>query len=147
MKVARRPPIVQLLAPRSWWCRWLELSAAGDWGTAFVRLTEAVEARSGLTVGCLALDDVQVTYGSNGRPPRLDRVPALHSVRLSEAPPIGGTLSLPMLGREAMTPYLDNIFVALWDWAERKHAGQLNGCRRRGRPPVLEAKFAELNVQ
>src|SRR3546814_8550525 len=51
-----------------------------------------------------------------------------------------------MLGREAMTPYLDNIFVALWDWAERKHAGQLNGCRRRGRPPVLEAKFAELNV-
>src|SRR3546814_12245823 len=55
MKVARRPPIVQLLAPRSWWCRWLELSAAGDWGTAFVRLTEAVEARSGLTVACLEI--------------------------------------------------------------------------------------------
>src|SRR3546814_19692004 len=52
MKVARRPPIVQLLAPRSWWCRWLGLSAAGDWGTAFVRLPEENGRASCRDRGC-----------------------------------------------------------------------------------------------
>ena len=41
-KVARLPPVVQLLAPEGWWRSWLELRAAGTWGPAFARLIAAV---------------------------------------------------------------------------------------------------------
>lgn len=43
--LARLPPIVQLLAPKAWWRRWLELPAAGDWGPLFTELAAAIAAK------------------------------------------------------------------------------------------------------
>ena len=42
--------------------------------------------------------------------------------------------------------YLDLVFRTLWDWAERHCAGNLDGRRREGRPPVLRREFAGRNV-
>ena len=42
--------------------------------------------------------------------------------------------------------YRDLVFGQLWDWAERHCAGNLDGGRREGRPPVLWRKFAGRNV-
>lgn|GEM_PF-3037872 len=87
--IVREPPIVQVLAPEAWWRRWLDLAPAGDWGTPFASLAAAIAAGTGVTVQCVAFEDVQVTYGSAGRPPTLDRIPALRPVRPGETPPIG----------------------------------------------------------
>ena len=99
--IVEESPIVQILAPKSWWRGWLELGAstrkaAGRWEPEFSKLTRDVEKRLGIAVECMALDKlVDITYGSDGKTPQLNRVPALCPVRPDNVPPIGQALSLP----------------------------------------------------
>jgi hypothetical protein len=147
VRIAKEPPIVQLLAPEGWWRSWLDLLPAGDWGGAFARLAKAVEAQTGVAIECRALEDVEIAYGLDGRAPRLDHVPALYPVRPGEEPPIGDALSsASSADSEGMTNYLETTYRALWAWAERHHGGELDGGRRQGRPPVLKPEFASRNV-
>ena len=99
--IVEESPIVQILAPTSWWNGWLELGAstrkvAGRWEPEFSKLTRDVEKRLGVAVECMALDKLSdITYGSDGNTPRLNRVPALCPVRPDNELPIGQALSLP----------------------------------------------------
>jgi len=81
------PPIVHLLGPIPWWRSWFETAAAGNWAPAFARLAVEVEKRIRVTVECMATGDSDLLLGGNGRPPSLNRVPALHFVRLDRDPP------------------------------------------------------------
>lgn len=98
--ITAEPPIVQLLAPKAWWKAWLELHgstrrAAGYWEPEFTELAQDIENRLGIAVECIALEDAtSITYGSDGKTPQLDRVPALYPVRPDEALHIGKALSL-----------------------------------------------------
>ena len=84
--IAEEPPIVQILAPKSWWRGWLEISgstrgAAGAWEPEFVRLTRDIEERLGVGVEFMALDDVQhsdIDFGSDRRHPQVNRTLAVH---------------------------------------------------------------------
>ena len=96
--ITRAPPIVKLLAPCGWWRQWLDLTPAGNWDPALAHLIAAVERETGVVIDCMALEGVDMTYGLDGRAPRLDRVPALFSVHLDAEPPIGAALSLPVSG-------------------------------------------------
>jgi hypothetical protein len=91
-KIAMSPPIVQLLAPRAWWCAWLNLKPAGDWAPALHALATEVQTCTGVTIECMACDDGNVTYGFDGRTPQVDRVPSLYPVRLNDTPVIGAPL-------------------------------------------------------
>ena len=99
--IVEESPIVQILAPTSWWNGWLELGAstrkvAGRWEPEFSKLTRDVEKRLGVAVECMALDKLSdITYGSDGKTPQLNRVPALCPVSPDNEPPIGQALSLP----------------------------------------------------
>jgi hypothetical protein len=95
VKLVREPPIVAILAPRNWWRAWFDLPAAGNWGPAFAALADAVTARTGVTITCMALEDVALTYGIGEHPPRLGNVPELYAVRPAEMPPIGDALPVP----------------------------------------------------
>lgn len=92
-KVVRKPPIVQVLAPKAWWRSWLELAPAGNWGPAFARLAEATNAKTGVTVECVAFDDVEVTYGVDGQAPQIERVPAIYAVDLDQEIPSGEAIA------------------------------------------------------
>ena len=82
------PPIVQILAPFSWWRHWIETKAAGDWGPALARLASDVEERVRVSVECMATDETpQLILGLNGRKPSLDRPPTLSAVHLDRNPP------------------------------------------------------------
>jgi len=94
VKLAQLPPIVQLLAPKAWWRRWLELPAAGAWGPPFTELAAAIAAKIGAPVECMALDDVEVIYGLDGQAPRLDPIPNIHAVCLTGTSPPLATLCL-----------------------------------------------------
>jgi hypothetical protein len=91
-KIAMTPPIVQLLAPRAWWCVWLNLKPAGEWAPALHALATEVQTRTGVTIECMACDGGDVTYGVDGRTPQLNRVPSLYPVRLNDSPVIGDPL-------------------------------------------------------
>lgn len=146
VKVAQLPPIVQLLAPKAWWRRWLELPAAGDWGPPFTELAAAIAAKIGAPIECMALDDVEITYGMDGQAPRLDPIPNIRAVCLTDTSPIGEALSSPSPDGRAESRYLDRVNRSLWAWADRHHRDHLDGGRRQGRPPVLAHGYAELNV-
>ena len=99
--IVEEPPIVQILAPKSWWRGWLDLGAStrkasGRWEPEFSKLTRDVEKRLGVTVECVALDKpADITYGPDGNTPQLNRAPSLCSVSPDNKPPIGQALSLP----------------------------------------------------
>ena len=99
--IVEESPIVQILAPTSWWNGWLELGAStrkatGRWESEFSKLTRDVEKRLGVAVECMALDKVaDITYGSVGKTPQLNRVPTLCPVSPDNETPIGQALSLP----------------------------------------------------
>ena len=99
--ILEESPIVQILAPKSWWRGWLELStltrnASGRWEPEFSKLTRDVEKRLGVTVECMALDKLaDITDGPDGHTPQLNRVPVLCPVSPDTEPPIGQALSLP----------------------------------------------------
>ncbi len=98
VKITQEPRIVLLLAPLKWWRGWLGLSgrtrlAVGDWETEFAQLIQDVELKIGVTVECLALEDVDLTLGQNGQAPEFIRVPTLdpkdvifHSVPSHQTP-------------------------------------------------------------
>lgn len=101
MNITDEPPIVQILAPRDWWKGWFELSDptrrdTGEWEPTFARLTTDIEeGRLGVSVECVALDDIEdggITFGANCRTPTLGHTPALYPVRLGEKRPIGDAL-------------------------------------------------------
>ena len=78
--IVEESPIVQILAPKSWWRGWLELGAstrkaAGRWEPEFCKLTRDVEKRLGVAVECMALDKLaDIAYGPDGKTPQLNRV-------------------------------------------------------------------------
>jgi len=94
-KIVRASPIVQLLAPRSWWHSWLDLRAGGDWGPSFTGLVKSMEEELALKIECMAFDDVNVTYGPDGDRARFDRLPALYEVSMEEGLSIGCAIALP----------------------------------------------------
>ena len=95
--ISGEAPAVQILAPKGWWRFWLELNgstrrAAGHWEREFAKLVRDVEVGLGVSVKCVALDDVtrgDITYGPSRRCPRIDRRLELRPVRPAEASPIG----------------------------------------------------------
>jgi hypothetical protein len=146
VRLAPLPPIVQLLAPKAWWLRWLELPATGHWGPAFTKLATTIAAKTGVLIEHMALDDVEITYGLNGQAPRVNPIPNIHRVCLTDAHAIGEPLSRPSPDGRAESQYTDKVSRTLWAWADRHHRGQLDGRRQRGRPPVLDREYAEMNV-
>ncbi len=82
VKITQEPPIVLLLAPLKWWRGWLGLSGrtrsvVGGWETEFAQLIQDVKLKIGITVECMALEDVDLALGQNGQAPKFARVPAL----------------------------------------------------------------------
>ena len=97
VSIVEETPIVQILAPKSWWRGWFELGAstrkaAGHWEPEFSKLIHDVEKRLRVAIECMALDKLDV---SDGKTPHLNRVPTLCPVRPDNEPPIGQALSLP----------------------------------------------------
>ena len=93
VNIIEKSPIIQILAPKSWWRYWLELSGqtrndAGDWEVGFCNLVADIEKQLDLTVECMALDDVDRTdiiYGTDRKTPQIKQKPALNSVRAGNA--------------------------------------------------------------
>ena len=84
------PPIVQLLAPCSWWRAWLDPKlkrAAGDWNRELDSLASKIEKSTGVTVECLATDTSipEVEAGLREQRPTLDRAPNFFAVRLASS--------------------------------------------------------------
>ena len=147
--VTGEPPIVQILAPEDWWRGWCDMvartrAAAGRWEAAFVDLLGQLEARLGTVIECVSLRGIglaDVTWDPQG--PRLARMPSLRPVRLDEAP--GPAPIVPgRVGRGTVdyVSYESDLLGHLWDWADRRHANELDGASRTGRPPVLRPEFA-----
>lgn len=90
---AETPPIVQVLGPISWWRDWLDPGlgnrAAGDWNVPFAELVSAFEARTGVTIECLATDtDIAEAVDELRRErPAIGSSPTFHTVRLDRNPP------------------------------------------------------------
>ena len=96
VNIIETSPIIQILAPRSWWRYWLELSAqtrndAGDWEVEFCNLIADIEKQLGLAVECMALDDVDRTdiiYGTDCKTPQIKQNPAIDPVRVGNTLPV-----------------------------------------------------------
>lgn len=80
-------PIIQILAPESWWYAWFELgdrtrNKVGDWEVEFCNLITDIEERLGLTVECMALDmdRTDIDCGAGDRAPQLRQTHALYPV-------------------------------------------------------------------
>ena len=92
VEVADKPPIVQILAPKAWWCGWFKLKCrtrkrAGWWELELENLIEDIEQRLNVLVECVALDDIlrtDILFGPDCTEPQIAHVPALYPVRLSE---------------------------------------------------------------
>ena len=90
---AEAPPIVQVLGTISWWRDWLDPGlrnrATGDWNLPFAKLASAFEARTGVTVECLATDtDIATAVdGLRRRRPALSSPPTFYAVCLDQNPP------------------------------------------------------------
>ena len=90
---AETPPIVQVLGTISWWRDWLDPGvkspAAGDWNLPFAKLASAFEARTGVTIECLATDTDMATAvdGLRRQRPAIGSPPTFHTVRLERNPP------------------------------------------------------------
>ncbi len=144
--VSRLPPIIQVLAPDTWWQRWLNLTAAGDWGAALAEKSQAIEAATGAPIEFMAFDAGEITYGADGQAPRLEQVPTMHLVSLGNNPAIGDALSVVSIDQSASENYSEEINKTLWTWAERHHASHLDGGKRQHRPPVFAREHVALNV-
>ena len=86
---AEQPPVVQILAPEDWWCGWTELSSktrskAGSWEPKLVMLASEIEEQVGVNIeyATLKVERKQLTFGGDGQPPRLERIPELKYLRL-----------------------------------------------------------------
>ena len=100
-RLVEAPPIVQILAPKSWWLGWLQLAcstreAAERWESEFIRLTRDIEAQLHVLIECVALNDLlpdDINYGPDGNQPQIDHTVTLHPVHVDQTPPIGPALS------------------------------------------------------
>jgi hypothetical protein len=109
VNISSEPPILALLATRSWWRRWIDTTAAGAWGVPFRNLLDAVRTRTGIVVECLALEDVRLICGLAGRAPRLEPAPTLHSVRHEEITIISDDLPPLTADSEAAARYKETV--------------------------------------
>lgn len=87
--IVKEPPVIQILADSTWWRSWLHMTGStrkksGDWEAPFAHLVRAVKNRLGIEIQCLALEDVGLTLGLEGRSPMLDRKPAAHPVHIAQ---------------------------------------------------------------
>ncbi len=92
--VSDERPVVLVLAERNWWTSWLGVSAAGDWGSQFRKVADAVQGQLGLSIQFAALDNCNLIYGADGVAPRLTKVPMHYDVSLSEPAVFGAPLSV-----------------------------------------------------
>ena len=100
--VVEAPPIVQILAPQSWWLGWLQLGdstrkKAGCWEREFIRLARDIEKQLCIVIECVALKDLlpsDIGYGPSGNQPQIDRALTLHPVHVDETSPIGPALAV-----------------------------------------------------
>ena len=153
-EISAEPPLVQILAPKSWWEAWLNLCdstrrAAGNWEAEFAQLLRDIEKKVCVAVECIALeglDDSDTAFGirpddTATRPP-----PSLYPVALAvdKAPasnqPVDTTSG-------SYGEYEEGILRLLWEWADGHHCGELDGGKREGRPPVLAGKSVPKNVR
>ncbi len=146
VKLSGDPPMIVLLAPGAWWRSWIGTPGASVWLAEFCRLLEAVETRTGIATGCVAFDDIQLSFGQANLAPRLGAVPDFRPVNCEGTLAVGDALPPLSPAPEAAERYAAAVTQSLWAWADRHHAGQLDGGPRAGRPPVLRPEFAELNV-
>lgn len=98
--VSTQRPIVQILAPKTWWQGWFQLEdstrkKAGPWERSFAELTADIENRLDVAVECLAMDDVQKAklYQRAGEP-TLPTVPTMYAVQLGESGGVGAALQV-----------------------------------------------------
>jgi hypothetical protein len=73
---------ILVLAERNWWASWLGISAAGDWGSQFQKVADAVNGQLGVSIQFGALDNCNLIYGADGVAPRLTKVPLQYAVSL-----------------------------------------------------------------
>lgn len=119
IQVLREPPIVQVLAPRSWWQRWLDLKAAGAWPSALHELRLSLEEKMQVALEFVALEDFELTYGAEGVSPKLNAVPRMYPVSLSGPPYFGEELQIAPSEEAARDNYLSELNKSLWSWADR----------------------------
>lgn len=84
LSVSDMRPAVLVLAERNWWTSWLGISAAGDWGSQFRKVADAVQGQLGLSIQFGALDNCNLIYGADGIAPQLTKVPLQYAVSLNE---------------------------------------------------------------
>lgn len=80
-EISEEPPLVQILAPKSWWDAWLNLGwstrkAAGYWEPEFAQLLRDIEEKVGVFVECIGIDglddcDPKFGVGPDRPPPTL----------------------------------------------------------------------------
>ena len=90
INVSDEPPIVQVLAPESWWRGWRDMTArtrrvAGKWESEFCELSAQLEARLGVVIECTILQEAElddITWDEHG--PLLEHIPKMNIIRLGE---------------------------------------------------------------
>ena len=152
--ISEEPPLVQILAPKSWWEAWLNLGgstrkAAGYWEPKFAQLLHDIEEKVGVFVECIGLaglDDCdEIAFGirpddTATRPP-----PILYPIALAvDKAPASNQPEGTIFG--SYGDYEEGIREVLWEWADKHHCGELDGGKREGRPPVLAGKSVSKNV-
>ena len=152
-EISEAPPLVQILAPKSWWEAWLNLGgptrkAAGSWEPEFAQLLRDIEKKVCVAVECIALeglDDSNIALGIKPHDTATRPPPSMYPIALAvdKAPasnqPEGTTFG-------SYGEYEEGIRRVLWDWADGHHCGELDGGKREGRPPVLGGKSVSKNV-
>ena len=96
--VSDQRPVVQILAPKKWWRGWFQLEdstrqKAGPWERKFAALAADIESRLGVSIECLALDDLQkAKLYRQPREPTLQTIPTVYAVRIGESGSVGAAL-------------------------------------------------------
>ena len=151
--VSEELPIAQILAPGDWWRGWCDMvggtrRAAGEWEPRFLDLSAELEARLGIVIECASLQGISLAdVRWDGYGPRLEQTPAMHRVCLDAAP---APAPAPPRGAadagDDATGYENVLLGHLWGWADRCHAGELDGGPRVDRAPVLLAESASKSL-
>ncbi len=151
--VSKEPPIVQILAPEDWWLGWCDMVGStrkkvGEWEPRFLGLSAALEARLGIVIECASLQGISLAdVRWDGCGPCLDQTPAMHRICLDGAPASAAPPPRGTGGDGDDTIGYENLLLEhLWRWADRYHAGELDGGPRVGRPPVLLHESASKSV-
>ena len=138
--VSSEPPVVLVLAPKSWWRKWLESKAAGNWWPAFETLLRRIEEKTGFSILLQAFDDVALIRTASDTPPRLECAPSTSSIGHDAFT----LLSHPSPGDPVQ--YLEKLNTFLWNWGRTLPAGSLDGLDGRNRPPVAVPNRPEASL-